>query len=534
MRRPLAGTLLTLGAAAAVLNPLRNFPLDDDWCYFIEARRLLHEHVLRLLDSAPSTQVAHVAWGALVGSVFGLSHGALRVSTLCLAAVALATFARLAGGKDDRVATSPVFLLMANPLFFVLSFTYMTDVPFLAWSLIAAALYLEADAKGRDALLLAGSAAASWAYLIRQHGMLLPLAALAFLSLRGRLTARRAALAALLPALTVLAHRYWFLRVHGVTWSGEVYLRRGTLLHLSHPLRFAWDFYTRAAGLALELGLFSLPSILALNLGGEARRPGAKALLALLAGILPFLLVGGGFPYQAHVLWARGLGACSLSGAEFKAAGLLGSPWFLSAMTVLSIASLAGWLARGRELRGAAEEPAVQFLALAGALMVGASFLGEQYFDRYGLPLLPGALLLAARAASVRPSGRRWPAAVAGVLFLLWSIAGTWDYLNWSEARWRAGTAAADAGIPADRLFNGLEWTALNVYERNMSALKARKPLAEIGEWEWLTGQDFVAETSFSPRPPDGERRILDVPYRTPLSLETRRVYVYARTPRRP
>ncbi len=532
MRKSLSTSLLALAGAVLLLDPRRNFPLDDDWVYFIDVRHFLERGYLRIGDYPSANLVAHVAWGALFARIFGLGHGTLRLSTLCLAVLALIVFDRL----DDRgpapgpAALSPAFALLANPLFFLLSFTFMADVPYLAWSLAALALYLKAAETDRDVWWAAGSLIASWAYLLRQLGVFLPLAALIFLLLRRRLDIRRAALIALPMAVTVLAHRWWFFRVNGATWAYESYNLNGTWRHLARPVGFLRDVYERASGMLLEFSLFTLPWLVALNLKKGPRLPKPKAALLLLAAVLPALFFFGGFPYLPDLITSRGLGAAPISGAAFKAAGLLGAPWFLRGLTFLSIAGALGWLAWMDELESAVEDPAVQLLGLAAVLQIGASLLGANFYDRYLLPALPAVFLCARRAAGgdLPPLRRLWPAAALGGLFLLWSTLGTWDDLNWKGAAWDAASAAVRAGIPAESLDGGYEWCGLHVYERNMAVLKARKPLAEIGPWEWVAMQPFSARVTSDPHPLKDQRLLLSVPYRTPLSFAAQAVYVYA------
>ena len=78
-------------------------------------------------------------WGALFARLFGYSFSSLRVSTLVLAAFGLIAFYQLAKehGLDDIQAGLLTLGLLASPLVLRTSFTFMTDVPFLACLLIA-------------------------------------------------------------------------------------------------------------------------------------------------------------------------------------------------------------------------------------------------------------------------------------------------------------------------------------------------------------------------------------------------------------
>jgi len=533
LTRPLTRTLGVLAAAAALLGLIRAVALDDDWTYLLEVRHLLATGSTRVLDLGSPTLVAHLHWGAAFAAVFGAEPAVLRASCLVLAALALVALDRLAarGGADAPWALSPSFGLLACPLFFALSFTDMTDVPCLAWTLAAVLAYRRAQDTDRDAWWLAGGAAAAWAYLIRQTGGLTPMAPLAVLALERRLDLRRTALILTPVALAVLGHGWWFAHVHGPTWASEVYVRRATREHLAQPLVFLWDAERRAAGMALELALFTSPWLLALTVDSGAKKPSAGAAAVLLALAAPPLVYDGGFPFLSHVITAHGLGALSISDPEFKAAGLLGAPLFLKFMTAASLACALGWLGRARELAAGLRERSARLLVFAGAAQVGAALLSPRCIDRYALPLIPGAALLAWRASGasrLSPRARRAGAALAGA-FLLWSVLGTWDWLAASAAAWRAAEASTAAGVPAERVFAGLEWTGLHSYEGSMAELKAQKPLTEIGEWEWFTRLPIEAEVSFMPPGPNSGRALSSADYFTPLGPGSARVFLYAR-----
>src|SRR5215475_12715789 len=88
--RELAGPALlaTFFAAAALLVPPRGeFPINEDWDYFATVADLLHFGEIRLSDWPGMTLVAQIFWGELFAKLFGLSYWTLRVSTISLAFV---------------------------------------------------------------------------------------------------------------------------------------------------------------------------------------------------------------------------------------------------------------------------------------------------------------------------------------------------------------------------------------------------------------------------------------------------------------
>ncbi|MDQ4067924.1 MAG: glycosyltransferase family 39 protein, partial [Actinomycetota bacterium] len=132
-----------------------------------------------------------VLWGALFSSVLGFSFVTLRLSTLVLAAggaVAVFALCRALGSRRDWAALAAAAWLF-NPLAYVLAGTFMTDVPFAALLAIASALYVRGLGPDTEspALVMAGSGAAAAAFLVRQHGLLIPISVLAFLVVARRL-----------------------------------------------------------------------------------------------------------------------------------------------------------------------------------------------------------------------------------------------------------------------------------------------------------------------------------------------------------
>src|SRR5262245_39140062 len=83
-------------AAAVVVNPIGNFPLNDDWAYGFAVRNLVETGELRLSDWTATNLFAQVYWGAIFCFPFGFSFTALRLSTLSLGLIGvLATYGLL-------------------------------------------------------------------------------------------------------------------------------------------------------------------------------------------------------------------------------------------------------------------------------------------------------------------------------------------------------------------------------------------------------------------------------------------------------
>lgn len=298
--------LLAIIVSILLVNPLYEYPVGDDWTYALSVQYFLETGHLRLPDESAASLIFQTLWGALFCWPFGFSFSALHLSTLVLSLAGLWAFSRLCalrlGDVRAEAASSWVPLLAAlalwfHPIFFALSFTFFTDVPFLALFLLA--LYFLA--KGRVArqahehtrALVFGAVFSSLAVLVRQYAILLPVGF--FLSLLGerrmeeRLWPRW--LAVLLPLATLLGFYIWIVTVHGMPTQF-----RFAQLEMLKTYRIAHDLRHLPFIVVFYLGAFALP------LAGAVRWRSVVGEEGKL--VLSFLLLLGG--YATYALWREG------------------------------------------------------------------------------------------------------------------------------------------------------------------------------------------------------------------------------------
>ena len=164
-----------------IVSPEGDFPLQDDWAYARVVNGLYTDGQLRLSPWIEARLVFQAYWGLLLSHIFGFSHTALRISTLILSGVGVFAFYLLLCELLDSWRSLVVTLLMLlNPMYVNLSYSFMTDVPFISLSLMALACNVRAMRTGNPAIgwLVGGSIFAGCAFLVRQLGIALPLAAL--------------------------------------------------------------------------------------------------------------------------------------------------------------------------------------------------------------------------------------------------------------------------------------------------------------------------------------------------------------------
>ena len=133
-----AACLALFALLAALANPLHNLPIGDDWEYARSVQHMLATGEFYRSPLVQATVFMHVLWGALFAQGLGFSFVALRLSTLPLAAGALAAFYGSLGQLDFSPGRRVLgtLTLMVTPLFVFYSQSFNTEVPFLCWLLL--------------------------------------------------------------------------------------------------------------------------------------------------------------------------------------------------------------------------------------------------------------------------------------------------------------------------------------------------------------------------------------------------------------
>ena len=509
--------------------------VGDDWVYARSVEILLREGRLHILDLSVVTLLFQVAWGSLFATLFGLSFGALRLSTFVM--TMLGGVACYGLCRELQIERMPSALAAAayvfNPLSFVLAYTFMSDPFFTALLVIATYGYvkgLRCDRPNR-AVLLFGAAVAACAFLVRQQGALIPAAVIVALLAQRRLHRDRESLRLVLrivalPAIAIAGYYLWLVFVHGVPHEQTSF---------THSVVSAgWEQSLLLIGRmtfveAMYIGLFTLPvavaALSAVNCIARVRAPVVWFTVLcwaaiLLAGLTHFNSGDANqplmprMPYIAQYMGPSGLGPTDLLG---------GRAWIVSwqALDVLTalcvVASLLFAFLLARQLvRSAPTDPGRSSAGLVLAIALGqvAGILPPSFHfrnwivsvDRYLLPLLPLALCLGFWALrGLRPSfGAAW---VIVAISALVSIAGTRDFLEFQNATWQVARAAIEGGVPIAALDAGAAWDGYALYDYSVAHQLA--PQTPGGPW-WTnlfapaTTSDYVVSTA----PLDGYQEI--------------------------
>jgi 4-amino-4-deoxy-L-arabinose transferase-like glycosyltransferase len=469
-------------------------PVVDDWAYAWSVEHLLQTGHLLVLVRSSCYPIVQILWGALFARVAGFSFGALRFSTVVLAifgcwAIYL-TLRELA--VSARISLLAAWTVALSPTFFVLAYTYMTDVPFLSLSAMGLFFYVSGVRRDRPARLWWGSLFLVLAFLIRQIGVLLPLAAFAACDRRtfSWQAVRRywlppalgcAAVAVFWFALPLLFGRLAVIddRVDNLRWIWSM----GILGYTSWNIDILW---TIAFPLApLLLCQFTRPRRALVIIGVSVA---ILAVMKLLAIEIPTPLHDG----QTWSLQSLLLSTNLIGGQVPPAPSWVHIAPVLKVLGTIFVVSLVAGLAS--LFRGTVDWRPTRVLLAAGLLHLAIINAAWLYYDRYYLVLTPMLALVAVApfaALSTRPTNppgrmRTWPAVVMLAVWAFISVTGTRYVLVNNAASVAMARDLEAMGVPASDINAGYPWTAWHLYAHPENLA----PDMTLDDVPWVTSDD--------------------------------------------
>jgi hypothetical protein len=257
----------------------------------------------------------------------------------------------------------------------------------------------------------------------------------------------------------------------------------------------------------MYLGFFTLPIIAAVIPSARTLlrgQSGAGLLVSwlwsiiALVGVALFWQKGSYMPYISQFFGSGGLGPPDVVGSRPK---LLGLETRQALTVVCLVATLLLGLCAGiavnrslhaRQARAVSRENSIAGLVFCIGLGQVAGVVPPSYhyigwtagsLDRYLLPLAPLGIALAlwsVRDIVIVPL-LGWLVVAAMLVF---SVAGTRDYLVYLRAVWQMADVAVARGTPLNRLDAGAGWDGYHLYETG-AALRVRSHTPKGGPW-WV------------------------------------------------
>ena len=382
-------------AVSLLVWPLVNGPVADSWIYLRAVKRL-NGGTISFPGYSAAMPLLQVVYGALWSRLFGLDYVSLNWSMVLLGVAGAMLFYLLAGrcGAGSKAATLATALLIVNPCYLFLSFSFMTDVMFVTLLLAAHVMFAGAVQQGGGARLWICAAVLIAAFMVRPFA----LAAMAGCGIATLATlppgAIRSSARRLLPFIAAAAVSVliwlWLTAVLPIPWMLDVRESKLRYLYLV-PIRTYFTDGLLAP--LLYLGLVLSP-VAVVHLISSRWRLGLAIAAVLAAVILPVLLSDAG---------ARSIPELSCCGGWNNVLVLRGPSRFvwtnfplrLAALAV-SILGISGLILAAMEIKGVS----AGFLAvvLSAAIYWAGTLPLWLFNDRYYLVLLPAGCLLLALA----------------------------------------------------------------------------------------------------------------------------------------
>jgi hypothetical protein len=227
------------------VRPLTEAPVGDSWVYEHAVTHFNHNGNIQFPGFTQAMPVVQVLYGVAWSRLFGESSRSLDISTVTLAILGGLFFYMLlrecgAARWNAAIATA---LLICNPCYLFLSFSFMTEVPFLAAVIASYYFFAHAINGSRPGWLWLAGGAAAVGFAIRPFAAAAIAGETAALLATDDVNAERAHLkmTRVVPLLAAMiacaAFWLWLTRLHPKPWMLEYHEQRVWNYFMLVPLR---------------------------------------------------------------------------------------------------------------------------------------------------------------------------------------------------------------------------------------------------------------------------------------------------------
>nr|ADN14491.1 conserved hypothetical protein [Gloeothece verrucosa PCC 7822] len=500
-----------------LVNPWGNFPLNDDWAYAKTVQSVLEKGDFELSGWTATNLFSQVWWGALFCLPFGFSFTALRCSTLIIGLIGiLATYGLLREANTSRkLAFLGTLLIVVNPIYFALSNTFMSDVPFFGFA--ASSLYLLIRGWRRDSTfeLVMGLLLAIVALLTRQVGLAIFLAfGLAYLSKNGInfQNLLKAFSVIFLGLSTQIIYQKWL----ELTFKTPK-LYGNQINMLLRGLQNDWglilgNFFEKTLYSLIYLGLFIFPFIIIYFLAefSNFSPKNKKTILFIISGFCIYLMTsflgkGVQMPLVTNILDPFGIGPLTLRDT-FLGFNQLPRPLSLKIFwLVLTAIGLVGaalliyyFFLTLKKMLGHAhkfkfKENWLGVLIFSTIIIYAPPILllQEGFFDRYLIILMPLFLMLVANYQKHFRIPKLSSRTIAFFLTFLFisgglTVASTHDYISWNRVRWQAlDYLTQELKISPNNIDGGFEFNGWYLYNDEYILTPSKS-------WWWVDKDNYI------------------------------------------
>lgn len=458
----LAGVLALLFYFPALLiYPLSNLPFHDDWTYAWSVEHLLQTGQLQILDWSVHYPLTQILWGTLFCLPFGFSFSALRLSTVVLAWLgALALYGTLREfGRSQHESLIAIFVLVANPVFFVLTFSFMTDVHFVSLSNIAFFFIMRGLCRRKPVELWLGCTFAAFALFTRQIAIAIPASLLLYLLFAPSYKSWRyilptAAFCLLFSVIPVLIAEIFGVTSQSTSWRTWVF---------DYWIRYYDQALPGTLRIFMHVGLALLPLSISI-VTSMYRRPfywRVVTALIILSGCSIFFV--GEIPNPLEGMWQLNTLGRERHLLQGRPVAGFSPLWLTHPFFMLSLLSSAGIIVKVVDVICAGiEKPLGLFVWYASvhfALIMILWFFGRWNSDRYSVVLLAPLIVVLAS----NHFGSKTALSCISILYAV-SMLVTWNENQTSRATAEAVAWLREKNIPFARIDAGYVFNGWYLY----------------------------------------------------------------------
>lgn len=512
-----------------VVNPLGNFPINDDWVYGLAVKSILEKGDFRLPSPAHTNLFFQAFWGALFCLPFGFSFTALRFSTLTLGLIgAIGTYLLLREvNANQKISLLGALLLVVNPLYFGLANSFMTDVPFVALSILS--LYFLIRGLKRESIIevILGLCLVYINILIRQYAIVILLSFALAYSFKKRLKLKFLFASSVIFSSGILLHRFYQNWLYSTGRTPAIAENV-----LSRKMYFRYDILMISL---IYIGCFIFPIIAIFFVKKLKEISRQQKTITILIMSSFFVVVMGRLiwpirktmPFIGNVLRYFGLGPLTLRDTYLLKVNLpsysLGLKVFwliITAMGVLGAVLLLYYLCLAIIQTFSESEKWLKLLILS-AILIYLFLFGVKYpFDRYFLLLVPLFMVLIVilnKDIAERDIGKKITAFALTMTFIWggFTMAATHDYLAWNRTRWQALNDLMEQGVTPEYIDGGYEFNGWYLNDVKY------KPQRGKSYW-WVNRDDYIISSGLL----EGYQEVKRYPFTRWLLLKQDNIFV--------
>jgi hypothetical protein len=516
--------------ALALLHPLANGPVADSWIYGEAVRWFRATGEIRFPGFTETMPVAQIIYGAGWGSIFGVSAVSLDLANAFLGIVAALLMYALAMrcGARSWQALAAAGLLVCNPCYLFLSFSFMSEIAFLTALLGSHLAFARAEGKRQIPYLWLSASLAVVAFAVRPFGGAAILGSIGAILICDAMRPVRSR-ASIVQMASMLMPFVFALFGCALIWVWLTVVRPPPwkLTQNEGLLAYVFDVSLReylrmgVLGPLLYLGIVLSPIALLRVVSKDAGR-----VLALGGGIFIATLIlvrtGGQYPSTPEMScfggWSNALILRGMSNRFLWQDG-----WRYVAALLGSIGA-AGLIFAAIEVMPKLKRASAAVLLTAGIYWV--AMIPLWFFnDRYFLVLVPaGALILA-----LAPLPEKVPMHIAALAMTaamgLMSLGGTYSYQRGLAAVMAARDVLEKSGIQRSAIDAGYELNGLDLYRFACPGGVTPREEADIP----MITSARVGEYTIAARPFSGTEIVGRISWPGPFGLGSRDIYLLRR-----